>query len=158
MNLAKQIFKAFVGGPLFLILFGLIFFGVGAGLTYRQRDLQARGIQAQGQVVSLAESCDEDGCSYSPVVRFQTRGGQSVTFESSYSSSPPSYDIGERVTVYYLPDDPKTAIIEGEGQFLRIIFMIVGGVVVLFGLGAFSNGVRLVFQARDENVDTLEPR
>ena len=158
MNLAKQLYKALVGGPLFMILFGLIFFAVGAGLTYRQNDLKARGIQAQGQVVSLAESCDEDGCSYSPVVRFQTRGGQSITFESSYSSSPPSYDIGERVTVYYLAESPGKAIIEGEGSLLRIVFMIAGGVVILIGLGAFSNNVRVIFQARDEAVESLEPR
>ena len=141
MKFIKLLIKSFFSGPVFVILFGLVFFGVGAGLTYRQNLLESQDLQTQGEVVNLAENCDDDGCTYSPVVRFQTEDGQNTSFQSSYSSSPPAYDIGEKVTVIYSPDNPKKAVIKGEGQLFRIIFMIVGGVVVIFGLVAFSKNI-----------------
>jgi hypothetical protein len=139
-----------MGGPFYLILFGLIFFGIGAGLTYRQRALEGQGIQAQGKVINLAESCDEDGCTYTPVVRFETRDGRSVSFEGSYSSSPPAYEIDETVTVNYSLEEPEKAVIKGEGQFFRIIFMMVGGVVITIGLVLFGSNIRNIF-IRAEN-------
>ena len=93
-------------------------------------------------MVSLAQSCDDDGCTYSPVVRFKTQNGQSVSFESTYSSSPPAYNVGESVEVIYSPGDPEKAVIRGEGQVFRIIFMTVGGIVIIFGLGIFGSNVR----------------
>ena len=99
----------------------------------------------QGEVVSLTESCDEDGCSYKPVVRFETENGQTVSFEGTYSSSPPAYDIGETVTVIYSITDPEEAVIKGEGQLFRVIFMIVGGVIIAIGLLVFGSNVRNSF-------------
>lgn len=141
MKVIKQIFNSFVQGPVFIILFGLIFFGIGAGLTIRQANLEREGEQAQGEVIGLSESCDDDGCAYAPVVRFTTRAGQSVTFESTFYSSPPSYRTGERVTVNYPPDAPEKAGIKGEGMLFRIIFLVVGGLIMAVGLGMFSTSL-----------------
>lgn len=35
--------------------------------------------------------------------------------------------------VVYPPEDPQNAIIKGDGQFLHIIFMLVGGIVAAVG-------------------------
>ena len=120
-------------GPLAFFLFGLLFFAIGSGLTYRQRTLEKQGLEAQGVVVALQENSDSDGSTYAPVVQFKTAEGQSVEFVSSYSSSPPSYDVGEPVIVVYPPEKPKDAIIKGDGQLLHIIFMLVGGIVAAVG-------------------------
>lgn len=133
MGLIRNIFKSFMRGSVYLIIFGLIFFGIGGGLAYRQITFERQGAQVQGEVVNLYENCDDDGCSYSPVVRFKTQNGQTITFESIYSSSPPAYDIGETVTVIYPIDDPEKAIIKGGGRVLQIVFMIVGGVIITMG-------------------------
>ena len=87
-------------------------------------------------------NCNDDGCSYSPVVRFTTQAGESVSFESTYSSSPPAYDIGESVTVIYSLEKSDKAVIKGQGQVFRIIFMSVGGVVIAFGLAIFSSNIK----------------
>jgi F0F1-type ATP synthase assembly protein I len=145
MSFIKKLFKAFITGPVYLVIFGLIFYGIGAGLTYRQRTFERQGAQAQGEVISLAQNCDDDGCTYSPVVRFKTQGGQTFSFESTYSSSPPSHDVGDTVTVIYSRDNPEKAVIYGEGQVFRIIFMVVGGIVVTLGLGIFASNVRNAF-------------
>ena len=97
----KQIYKSFVQGPIYIVLFGLIFFGIGGGLTYKQYLSEQQGGRAQGEVVGLITSCDDEGCSYIPQVRFKTQSGESISFASAYSSSPPAYDVGETVTVIY---------------------------------------------------------
>lgn len=142
MSFFKRIYKSFTRGPIYLILFGLIFFGIGAGLTYRQRVLENQGSAAQGEVTNLVTSCDDDGCTYKPVVHFKTESGKDVSFTSTYSSSPPSYDIGETIQVIYSPENPEKAVIKGEGQVFRIIFMIVGGIVMTLGLGLFGSNIQ----------------
>ena len=119
--------------PLILTFSGLLFFAIGAGLTMRQRSLEKQGAEAPGVVVALQEQYDSDGSTYKPVVQFQTFGGQTVEFVSSYASSPPTYEIGESVTVVYNPNESSKAVIKGEGQILHIIFMLVGGIDATIG-------------------------
>ena len=95
MSVIKRLINSFLQGPVFIILFGMVFFGIGAGLSYKQYVLARDGVQAQGNVTSLSPNCDDDGCTYAPVVRFNTRDGNSISIESTYSSSPPAYDVGE---------------------------------------------------------------
>ena len=141
MSVVKQILNSLIHGPIYLIVFGLIFFGIGAGLTYKQSSVERDGTQVPGEVVSLAENCDNDGCTYAPIVSFKTREGKMVSFESTYSSYPPAYEIGEKVTVIYSLDAPEKAVIKGEGMGFRIVFMIVGGLIAAVGLGMFSTSV-----------------
>jgi hypothetical protein len=129
----KAIFNKQMIGPAVFFFAGLLFFTIGSGLTYRQRTLEKQGIEVPGVVVDLQENYDSDGSTYTPVVQFKTKSGQSVTFTSSYSSNPPSYDVGETVTVVYPLDAPENAIVKGDGQMLHIIFMILGGIVAAIG-------------------------
>jgi hypothetical protein len=128
----RNVFNRQLLGPLFFMLFGLFFFAIGSGLTLRQRSLENSGIQAPGKVVGLQENSDSDGSSYAPVVQFKL-GDKNYEFISSYSSSPSAYEIGEQVIVVYPRDEPDKAIIKGEGQFLHIIFMLVGGIAAALG-------------------------
>lgn len=142
MDTIKRIYSSFMRGPVYVIAFGLIFFGIGAGLSYKQYRLERDGTTAQGEVVSFTSNCDDEGCSYSPVVRFNIQNGETITFESTYSSSPPAYDVGEEVTVIYSPDAPENAQIKGGGKVFRIVFMAVGGVIIAVGLFFFFINVR----------------
>jgi len=133
-------------GPIYVIIFGMIFFGIGGGLTYRQFVFKQQAAQVQGEVTGYTMgNCDEDGCSYKPVVSFEIQDGKSISYTSTYSSSPPAYDVGEAVTVFYSPENPENAIIDGEGKVFRIIFMSVGGVIIFFGLIFFTANIRHSF-------------
>jgi hypothetical protein len=129
----KAIFNKQLIWPFMFLLFGLLFFAIGSGLTYRQRALEKQGIKAPGVVVALQENYDSDGSTYTPVVQFKTASGQNIEFSSSYSSSPPDYDVGEAVIVVYPSGQPENAIIKGDGQLLHVIFMLVGGLIVSIG-------------------------
>jgi hypothetical protein len=137
----KAILKQLTGPAIFMLA-GLLFFAIGSGMTMRQRTLEGQGIEAPGVVVDLQENYDSDGSTYTPVVQFQTSSGQSIEFVSSYSSSPPAYDVGETVTVVYPPDNPSEAIIKGDGQMLHIIFMLLGGIVTAIGFYLIFSTVR----------------
>ena len=142
----KAIFNKQMIGPAAFFFAGLLFFAIGSGLTYRQRALEKQGVEAQGVVVDLQEKYDNDGSTYAPVVQFEAESGQSVTFTSSYSSNPPSYEVGESVIVVYPTETPEDAIIKGDGQVLHIIFMLLGGAVAAVGFYlVFSNLRNMVF-------------
>lgn len=142
MNLFTRIKQSLLGGPIILFFIGLIFFGVGGGMTYYQIVFRQDALQAPGEVISLSENCDDEGCAYSPVVRFTTREGETIYYDSTFSSNPPEYQIGEKVVIFYKSENPEKAIIAGEGGVLRFIFMGVGGLIILAGLIFFSFNLR----------------
>jgi hypothetical protein len=117
-----------------LVFSGLIFAGIAAFMFYQQYTLEKNGIQAEGVVVDLIESTDSDGTTYAPVVAFKTEGGRNFEFHSNFYSSPPAYEVGQKVTVLYPPDRPDEAQIKGAGNLLMIIFGVVGGIELLIGL------------------------
>ena len=138
MNLLRRVKQSLSGAPLIFFWVGLIFLGVGGGLTYHQFMFKMDALQAPGEVVGLSERCDDDGCFYSPDVRFTTERGETHYYHSSYGSNPPEYKVGEVVSIFYKSENPEKAIIAGEGGVLRIIFMGVGGIVMLAGMILFG--------------------
>jgi hypothetical protein len=50
--------------------------------------------------------------------------------------------VGESVQVFYSPENPEKATIKGEGRVFRIIFMTVGGVIIIFGLFMFGSNIK----------------
>ncbi|MBN1454075.1 MAG: DUF3592 domain-containing protein [Anaerolineales bacterium] len=138
----KSIFNKQLLGPLASLLFGLLFFAVGSGMTLRQRALEKQGVEAQGVVVGLQENFDSDGSTYAPIVQFKTANGYDVEFVSTYFSSPPAYEAGESVIVVYPPNDPGKAIIKGDGQLFHIVFMLAGGTVAIVSFYLILSSLR----------------
>ena len=91
-----------------LCLGGFCLWGVYA--AYTSWTLEQTGETTTGRVVRLEESDTTDGgcCVYSPVIEFDVNG-QTYSFEGDTASDPPAYDVGEEVSVLYLPTDPDTA-------------------------------------------------
>jgi hypothetical protein len=110
-----------------------IFTGVGilllfsaAGLFIHEQNFLKKAHMATGKVIELGRSVSSSksskSVSYYPVVSFNTAEGKPFTFSSSLSSNPPSYSVGEEVTVYYLPENPQEAEIKGFfSQWLAVI-------------------------------------
>lgn len=142
MALLKKVVQSFLGPPLFVLLSGLVLFGVGAGLTYQYYRIRQNGLMTEGQVIQLDERCDDDGCTYRPVVEFNVQDGQNFIHTSSSSTNPPAYDIGEIVTIYYMQENPHEARIKGEGGVLRWVFIAAGGGAVIAGFVMFAQALR----------------
>ena len=100
--------------------------------TYsHNRKLLARADRAAGTVVELRHGGGDS--TYRPVVNFRTAQGQTVTFVTSWGTSPPAYSKGDQVTVLYHAATPDKAEIEGFlSQWLGTL--ILAGLTTVFGL------------------------
>jgi hypothetical protein len=121
---------------IFILLFGhvaVVLAGVAAWLAWDTRTFLERAETAEGVVVALSPP---RGTSRA-VVRFQPPGEPPREILSKVASSPPAYEVGERVTVFYDPQDPDEARLGGmlDLWFLPALF---GGLSVPFGGIAFG--------------------
>lgn len=78
--------------------------------------LVATSEKAEGTVVRLQERIDtvniggqfihtKDVSVWAPVYSFTTKSGQTITKTSPVASDPPTFKIGEKITVYYIADE-----------------------------------------------------
>ncbi|MGF6346952.1 DUF3592 domain-containing protein [Variovorax sp. W2I14] len=106
---------------------------VGAGLLYQNTTkFIASASRAQGEVIDLlrVESSRRNSSdTWRPMVHFKLPSGEIIEFTPSSSSSPPAYDKGEIVEVFFNPADPKDARLDG-------FFDLWGGAAIVGGLGA----------------------
>ena len=58
----KFIFNRQLLGSLVFLLFGLLSFAIGSGMTIRQRTLERQGVETQGVVIDLQEHTDSASC------------------------------------------------------------------------------------------------
>jgi hypothetical protein len=119
--------------------FIVILVGVAIHEGQRVARLEANGVRADGQVVDLkgeSSSGGHGGTSYYPVVRFRTATDALVEFKDSIGSNPPSYHVGDKVTVLYLADDPRHQAIIDRGGFWNWIIpgLLLLGALLLLGV------------------------
>ncbi|WP_322494472.1 DUF3592 domain-containing protein [Chloroflexus sp.] len=121
-----------------LFLLGTGFFLlVSAGYVFYQSHYLRRNIETQGAVIDL--KVDEEGAAQ-PVVRFITQNGQEVTFTGQVAFYPPAHTVGQIVTVVYPPNRPDQARIKGESDRFLFVFVIIGGILFLLGVGDLIMG------------------
>jgi hypothetical protein len=90
--------------------------------VYQARDvarLEASGLRAQGAVVRLkgGSSGSARQYTYHAIVRFRTDRNEAIEFRDSFGRNPPSYRAGDRVTVLYNADDPRSNVMIDRGPF-----------------------------------------
>lgn len=116
---------------------GAILFWVGGLIALRQSaSLWYHGVSTTGTVVGHEVHGDSDpdaASSFHPVVRFETAGGEGVTFVSQFGASAPDTE-GHEVFVIYDPEDLRRAEIHsfavlGFGPVMGFL----GGLVFLLG-------------------------
>ncbi len=98
--------------PLILLLLGLGLLA-GALVTYRRTvRFQQGAAEAVGEVVEVREVIDSDGSTWKPIVEFTAPSGERIRCDPKISSNPPPYKRGDRVTVYYDPQNVHEARIK----------------------------------------------
>jgi hypothetical protein len=118
-------------------VFAVILFAVAIYQGKRTAHLEANGLRAEGQVASLkleSSSGSHGSATYYPVVRFRTETKALVEFKDSVGSNPPSYRVGDKVTVLYLADDPRREAIIDRGPFWNWAipgFLLLGALLLL---------------------------
>jgi hypothetical protein len=126
---------------LILSIGGLIVLG-GVMLGQGSVRLVMNGAQSEGEVIELRQ----DGQMYEPVVRFRLPNGTWHEVKD-LGTGAPDFAVGDRVTVYYWPDDPDSFRLDTfERLWLNAIFVTGFGFFwLLFGVVAWglSRGIDL---------------
>src|SRR2546422_5323420 len=80
--------------------------------------------------------------SYQAVVRFTDQQGQTVTYADKFGFSPPSFMVGQKVRIFYDPQNPQHAMIDRGPKNYAIPFVcaVFGGLMILGSLQRLSKG------------------
>jgi hypothetical protein len=92
-----------------VLLVSLLTFGAAIYFFYSNLSFLSEAEQADGTVIELVRS----GKSYYPIVSYTDHAGNTHQFRSTAGASPPAYDVGEAVTVFFLGEQPEDAILGG---------------------------------------------
>jgi hypothetical protein len=124
------------GFSLLFAIVGLYLVSVAIRLIARMRDWKARAIKAEGTIVGFEEerpTGDRAGHPlFAPLVTFTAADGQTIEFKSSRSERPNPYTVGQRVAVYYLPEDPNGADLASVAAgWMSLVVVLIMAVVTL---------------------------
>jgi hypothetical protein len=128
-------------------LSGLTFSAIAAWFYLQQSSLLPNTSSAQAVVIALApRRSSEGGTLYAPIIRFSSQDGKNHEIETTTASSPPDYEVGERITVVYPNNQPEKAIIKGQNNFFIIIFGLLGfselGTAAFLGLKIVNQNIQ----------------
>jgi hypothetical protein len=97
----------------------------------------ARTVEVRGAVIEMVRVRDRDsgGYLFTPLVRFETRDGKTIEFQSGLRTNPPAHHAGQTVPVLYDPDAPHSAAIKGLFSLwlASIVLCFIGCVVLTIG-------------------------
>lgn len=140
------------------VLVGLIFAGVGAilaiigfGFGYNSWSFTSGARKADGKVIRLVQTTDRRGTTSAPVIRYAV-DGQTFEVQSSVSSSPPAYSVGDHVAILYPPEHPHQGRLHSFTE-LWVAPLVLGGMGTLFfiiGVAVVLCRNRLASQSRPQ--------
>ena len=94
-----------------------------------------RGMQAtesvSGTVIGLEESADEEGRYFAPVLHFTFDGEDHQVVGPAASVARPEFEVGQKVQLYFPPDQPKEASLARFPFLWFPIVFLVSGLAVL---------------------------
>lgn len=122
-----------------LVLVG-ISLAVGGFFTYsKQKKLDAEGKTAQAQIVGGESRSGRRGSkTYKVELRYTTESRQTVskkfTVDKKTFESANNQGVGGALQVTYLPSDPQTARVVGDGNSGHVVMFVLGPILALVGV------------------------
>lgn len=141
-ELNREVYKKSKGlkfaGPVFALV-GLGIIGLAVYLGLERAEFLETAVGTSGKVTELIETRSDDSYVYYPMVEFTVPGTERVVnFRHDSGSNPPSYRVGEVVSVLYDPQNPTDAIIDG-GIFNWMATALSSLLGVVFTAAGFSS-------------------
>ncbi|MCQ1952077.1 DUF3592 domain-containing protein [Arthrobacter sp. zg-Y238] len=120
-------------GALFIMLIGM-FIAITAFIPYNiDRRLMNNGTSAEGTVIDFDEQSSRGSTTKVTTVSFTDSDGGTHTIEERAGVRTATPDIGSKHTVYYNPDRPDKAVVEGWEKSAGSGFG-AGGFFIMFGV------------------------
>lgn len=142
MSALKWVRRIFFGIGLFMLLLAI-------AIAFREYQFLHKAQKVEGVVEDLVGSK-----SFAPVFKFTPQGSPiPIKIKSHTSTNPPAYSVGEKVTVYYDPEDPMKAELDGT-------FSLWGGAIIVGILGlvfsAVGGGMIFFSHRRQKQIEALK--
>ena len=118
---------------------GGILFGGGLYVGVREARFLRTASPATGIVTKITEYKSSKSTNYYPNVRFQTPGGEALTFRATGLVG--GYAVGDQVGVLYDPDNPSRASIDSFGSLWGVPLL-----MVTVGTAALVVGGRMAYR------------
>jgi len=122
-------------GPVIFAIIGVAALGLASAFLGDSWSFVRRAVLTTGEVVALTS---DNSNRVSPLVRFNTAGGERVEF-TGLGSNPPSYTRGQHVEVYYLALAPTNARINAFAQLWLQCVIFFGISFVFIGIALFTH-------------------
>jgi hypothetical protein len=143
---------ALITALVIFVLIGFALLGLGVYLlhnetAYLQKAERTTAVVTDNKLYPYAGQYSQDYTYYCSEFQFRTKDGQDVTVEENNGcgklDGPPDYQIGQKVDLYYDPQDPGNfQIPDFTGQYsAAVAATVAGGLFVLVGLGIFWIGM-----------------
>jgi hypothetical protein len=125
-----------LGLPGSIALVGLLLLGASCILLMFSMRYVVGGEATYGLVVDFAEMPSKRGRTYAPIVAYPVNG-ETYEARAGFGTSWSVYDIGDDVTVLYMPGDPRQATINDFHQLYMFpsILGVPGLLMLLGGVG-----------------------
>jgi hypothetical protein len=105
--------------------------------AFRRWEVLKSCVLTEGKVAELVPKTDGEGTTYGLKVEFQTRNGQLRFVQSTSSQWPQSYKVGDKIRVYFDPNDPKKLGLASFGHYFGVqwIIFIIGILLLGYPIG-----------------------
>lgn len=123
----RKVVRIFMG--LFFTILGVaLLFWVITNYSTRIKEINAYE-KTLGTVTGFTEvpETEHAGITYAPIISFEDMTKTKYTFESSVSSDPPAYKVGEKVEIVYDKNNPKDALVNtfmGKWSGMIVLFLL----------------------------------
>lgn len=123
-----------------VLLAGTLFLIIAWNAWRDHSQIVLNGIKTQGIVLENVHKpirgVQKQTTALAPVVQFSTQDGQLKKYYSQTYTTPATYAPGEILNIWYLPEDPNQATLNGvDAWVLPTVFGIFGSVISLIGMG-----------------------
>ncbi|MUG98955.1 DUF3592 domain-containing protein [Scytonema sp. UIC 10036] len=127
-----------------LTCIGILVASVGITTGLDNYSFVKRAVSTQGTVIDNLLDSTHRSDSYYPLVKFTTRTGETIVFESKVGSNSPEYKKGEQVKIFYHPQKPNAAMINTwiHLWFFPMIFSASGSLAVLIGAALLAKELK----------------
>ncbi len=122
-----------------LLTTGIIFLILSFIVFRNSLSLIKNGYKATAIVIDLQNILSNNTSDLTPIFKFTTTTGQEIIFKGFGASSPPAFNIGEKVNIIYNPDNPNEAkVLTYFGVFgLTIILTALSIPMIVISAGYF---------------------
>lgn len=130
---------------------GLILLTISLFLVCQQQAFLSQSVITTGTITELKEyRSQKNSLTYCAVGQFKAADGEKYKFESDFCSYPPSFEVGDTVSVLYHPDRPQEAQINSFWSlwFVSIFLFAMGFLFGSIGILLISIALKLALKRR----------